>query len=67
MSNSQNLQPENNLSNKQIKPVEIGTDMLCMCRCFDPCPLGKRGSEYRCTMEELVSNGIAVKKYSSQR
>ena len=39
-------------------PVEIASDGRCKCSCSTPCPLGKSGSEYRCTKEELEAAGI---------
>ncbi len=38
--------------------VRIGTDGLCQCSCADVCPLGKRGSETRCTEGQLKTAGI---------
>lgn len=38
----------------------IGPDGLCTCSCGDRCPLGKTGSERRCTKEELIAAGVPV-------
>jgi len=42
--------------------IKIGKDGLCLCSCGDPCPLGRRGSELRCTEEELKSAGFKTIK-----
>lgn len=43
---------------KQTIVPEIGRDGRCMCTCGTPCPLGKVGTTYRCTKEELESAGV---------
>jgi len=42
--------------------VKIGEDGRCTCSCGDKCPLGKTGSELRCTEEELKAAGVSVIK-----
>lgn len=38
--------------------VTLGTDDRCKCTCADTCPLGRKGSELRCTKQELeAGNG----------
>lgn len=38
--------------------VEIGDDGRCKCSAADPCPLGRTGSEIRCSAEELERAGF---------
>lgn len=40
----------------------IGRDSLCTCTCADPCPLGRTGSAYRCTVRELLAFHFAGKE-----
>ena len=40
------------------KPVEIASDGKCKCSVASKCPLGKTGSEPRCTKAELEGRGI---------
>lgn len=40
------------------KIVLIGKDGRCTCSCGDPCPLGRVGSMYRCTKQELETAGV---------
>ena len=42
------------------KPVPVYLDGRCGCSCADPCPLGKRGVQERCTQKELKAAGVAV-------
>jgi len=42
--------------------VQIGLDGMCKCSCADVCPLGKIGSETRCTKDELKAQGIETKQ-----
>ena len=44
---------------KQMVIPEIGKDGKCKCSCATPCPLGKRGTTYRCTKEELDEAGVS--------
>ena len=39
---------------KKLSTITIGKDGLCECSCAHKCPLGKVGSETRCTKEELI-------------
>ena len=38
--------------------VRVGKDGRCLCKQSDKCPLGRSGSELRCTKEELEAAGI---------
>ena len=41
-------------------PIKIGSDGRCTCHCGMRCPLGKIGSQYRCSKEELVAAGVEI-------
>ena len=48
-----------------FRPVKIfrgtiGKDNRCCCNAASYCPLGKAGSQYRCTKAELESGGVSV-------
>jgi hypothetical protein len=32
----------------------------CNCSCADRCPLGREGSELRCTLAELITAGVTI-------
>lgn len=43
--------------NRFLGSVPIGGDGRCTCRGCDTCPLGRRGSEVRCTVADLAAAG----------
>jgi hypothetical protein len=42
--------------------VMLARDGTCLCNCGDECPLGKVGSQARCTEAELLEHGLRTRK-----
>lgn len=50
-----------------LQPIGISNDGKCNCTQATPCPLGKSGSEPRCTESELKAAGIQTIKINPQK
>jgi hypothetical protein len=46
------------IPNQDWIPI-IGAEGLCQCNCVSKCPLGKSGTEQRCTKEQLIAGGCS--------